>query len=510
MENRELKYLFSAKGIILSVIALIAAVAGVLFSVNASKTYRNVKSYGNPVVSKSGQSSSGEDDSPVMSYKELSYSYKSLNSTCMEWTDKGEAAEGTESGLYFISQDNLRYCIYGSDSEALCGGDYKLSDFNYMWLNSEDDGFYVIVNLAGKNIDLSGYYILARDSGYMYASRVLINCYEAETVDLGGAILTGTLLAPYAKVSYDGTYVFGQVLADSEEGECVTYREIRFSGYYNVMSSQDDALFVNDSVRAEAVRYLMEHNDNGLYDGYTASSGVRKSDLNAVKELDLTGTIFKGDINRDLAMLPNLETLKLSGTNVSVLALENHEYLVDLEVNETPLSALVLSGAPSLMRLSLENTTLKDLDLSANSQLRILCLSGSPVGKFPEVSEPLLEYLDISNASIDQDNVTGVLYPSLKTLIASSNPGLRGIALNTFNMIESVDISDTSVASLELPDDPRITYLRVSNTEIEVLDLTKIRQLYVCECYSEKLKTLIINRYADKLYTDVTPTVIAG
>ena len=507
-ENRELKYLFSAKGIILSVIALIAAVAGVLFCVNVSRTYGSVKSHGNPVISKSDSAVENDSASPVMSYKELSYAYKSLNTTCVEWTDAGETEEGVESGLYFISKDNLQYCIYNSDSGALCGGDYTLADFNYMWLNSEDQGFYTIVNLGGKNIDLSGYYILARDSSYMYASRVLINCYEAETVDLDGTILTGTLLAPYAKVRYNDTYVFGQVLSDSTEGECTTYREIRFSGYYNVMGSQDEASFINDSVRAQAVRYLMEHNANGLYDGYTASSRVRKSDLEAIKELDLSGVIFKEDINRDLAMLPNLETLKLSGTNVTVLNLENHVYLTDLEINEAPLTSLNISGAPSLMRLSMENTTLTTLDLSKNTQLRILCLSGSPVGKFPAVEEPYLEYLDISNASIDEDNVTGVFYPSLKTLNASSNPGLRSINFKSFPNLESADLSDTSISSLVLPDDPKITYLRVSNTELIALDLTKIKHLYVCECYCKKLLVLTVNRYADKLYTYTTPSVV--
>ena len=505
MENKELKYLFSAKGIILSVLALIAATAGVLFSVNASNAYKNVKTYGNPVISKSASNAEDDNVSPVMSYKELSYAYRSLNTTCVEWTDIGETEEGVKSGLYFISKDNLRYCIYNSDSASLCEGEYTLSDFDYMWLNSEDEGFYVVINLAGKNIDLSGYYILARDSSYMYASRVLINCYEAETVDLKGTILTGTLLAPYAR--YGETYVFGQVLSDTTEGECITYREIRFSGYYSVMGSQDEATFQNDAIRAEAVRYLMEHNDNGLYDGYTASGRVRKSDLEAVKELDLQGTIFKENINSDLSLLPNLETLKLSGTNVNMLELKNHPYLTDLEINEVPLVSLDLSGAPSLMRLSMENTTLESLDLSSNHQLRILCLSGSPVGKFPAVEEPYLEYLDISNASLDEDYVSGSYYPVLKTLNASNNPGLKGIDFKTFTNIESADLSDTSISSLELPDDPQITYLRVSNTNLMVLDLTKIKHLYVCECYSAKLMSLLVNRYADKLYAYITPTV---
>ena len=507
MENRELKYLFSVKGIILAIIAVALAVTGIVFCVNAVKAYDGVVSYGNSVVLSGGSSSSGDNTSPVISYKELSYNYTTLGSTCIEWTDAADVEEGKGSGLYFISRDNLRFCIYDTDSDALCGGSYKLSDFKYMWLNSEDDGFYVVVNLAGENVDLSGYYILARESGYMYASRVLINCYEAKTVDLGGAVLTGTLLAPYAEVKYDNTYVFGQVLSDSTSGECVTYREIRFSGYYTVMNSQDDAVFSNDVVRQEAVKYLMEHNENGFYDSYTASSRVKNSDLGAVRALDLSGAIIKGDLNADLAKLSNLESLKINDSDVTLLNLADHPALTDLEVNNTPLASLDISGCTSLMRLSLENTQLRSLDLSKNGQLRVLILAGSPVGKFPKEDLPYLEYLDVSRTELDEDEVSGDNCPALKTLIASENPGLRGLKLPSFMALESIDISDTSVSNLIVPENTALTYLRLSNTLIQMLDLRNIKHLYSCECYSEKLTLLVVNRYADKLYTYVTPVV---
>lgn len=513
MENRELKYLFSVKGIILSVIALAAAVTGAVFCVNAVKAYGNVTGDGNSVVLSGSQSSYEDSSSPVISYKELSYNYTTLGSTCAEWTDEGEvvdpeSGEVVESGLYFISKENLRFCIYDTDSEALCGGDHTLRDFKYMWLNSEDSGFYVVVNLAGENIDLSGYYILARDSSYMYASRVLINCYEAKNVDLSGAVLTGTLLAPYANVKYDDTFVFGQVLSDTTEGNCTTYREIKFSGYYTVMGSQDDAVFVNDCVRQEAVKYLMEHNENGFYDFYTTASRVKNSDLDAVRELDLSGYIIKDNLNSDLAKLTNLESLTINNSNITVLTLADHPALTNLEVNNTPVASLDISGAPSLLRLSLENTAVTSLNIDKNTHLKVLLLSGSPVGKFPKVDLPQLEYLDISSASLDEDHVSGAYFPALKTLVASSNPGLRGLDLPSFAALESIDITDTSVASLAVPENTALTFLRLSGTKLQMLDLRNIKHLYSCECYCDSLTLLMVNRYADKLYTNVTPVVV--
>lgn len=184
MKNRELKFLFGPKGITLSVIALAAVIAAAFAVSFTSKTYGSAREYGTSVVRTSDSSHTDSGEEPVMSYRDLSAAYRGLEATCVEWTDRGNVAEGTETGLYFISEDNLKYCVYHTDAEALCGGEYTLSDFNYMWLNSEDDGFYVLIDLAGRNIDLSDYYILARSQGSMYAPRVLINCYEAETVTL--------------------------------------------------------------------------------------------------------------------------------------------------------------------------------------------------------------------------------------------------------------------------------------------------------------------------------------
>ncbi|MBO7407152.1 MAG: choice-of-anchor A family protein [Clostridia bacterium] len=508
MKNRELKYLFSVKGIILTVIAAIAAVTAVLFCLRVEKTYGAAQDYGNPVVLRSRDHESDESASPIMSYKEMSYTYKELSATCTEWTDD-ELPEGSERGLYFISRDNLQYCIYDTDASALCGGKHTLTDFNYMWLNSEDDGFYVLINLAGKNIDLSGYYVLARDRGYVYASRVIINCYEAETVDLGGAILTGTLLAPYASVRLDAeTYIFGQVLSDSLAGEAKTYREIKFTGYYDLLNSQDSVSFANDAVRAEAVRYLITHNEEGLYSGYNADSRLKKSDLGAVKELDLSGHILKTGFEKDLAMLTGLEVLKLNDTNITQLTLTGFEYLRELEVNNTPLTGIDLSGAPALMRLSLEHTALTSLDLSGNTQLRILCLAGSRIGQFPDVPEPFMEYIDVTDTGLTNNMLTGTNFPVLKTLLIADNPDFSGLVLSSFTALETLDCSNTAVSVLALPLMPQLKYIRVSGTRIESLDLTPIKHLYVCEAYCDSLKELKVNRYADALYTNIVPTVV--
>ena len=507
MEKRELKYLSSPKGIILASVAVVSAAVAIFFSFRAARTGAG-ETAGPSVVTRSGNSAGSDDYSPVMSYKELSYVYGGLSSTGVEWTDEEQTADGAKKGLYFISRDNNQFCIYDADSVDLCGKGYTLDDFDHIWMNSEDEGFYVVVNLAGKNIDLSGYYVLARDSGYTYASRVLVNCFEAETVDLTDSIFTGTLLAPYAHVKHGDNYVFGQVLCDSSEGEPLADREIRFTGYYSVINSQNSVIFANDAVREAAVRYLMEHNTNGLYDRYTESSLLRKSDLDAVKELDLSGKALKDSISQDLAMLTGLEVLDLSFTNVTSLELKDHGYLRELNVSSAPVSSLDLSGAPLLMKLEADGTALRSLDLGANERLEILSLHGTGLGRLPEGSWPELRYLDIGATDFADGFFRGDRFPSLTTLIASGNPELKGVDLSTFAALESIDFSGSGLGELVIPQDSALTYLRLSDTKIKNLDLTPLKHLYVCEIYSEALEELTVNRYADSLYANITPTVV--
>jgi len=503
MKNKELKFLFGPKGIILSIIALAAVIAAAYAVSLTSKTYGHAQEYGKSVVRTSSGSQSESNEEPVMSYRELSASYRRLEATCVEWTDRGNVEEGTETGLYFISEENLTYCVYDTDSEALCEDNYKLSDFDYMWLNSEDDGFYVLINLAGKNIDLSGYYILARTEGSVYASRVLINCYEAETVSLENAIVNGTVLAPYASVNVDNAYIYGQVLSDSTAGTTAAYKEIRFTGYTPLTDSLRVVTFQNDCVRAAAVNYLLEHDDVGLYKGYTADSQLKLRDLVAVKELDLSGqSVDSSTINQDLARLTGLEVLKLSGSDIKALSLSAHAYLTELEANETPLVSLTLTGAPALMKLSLENTALTELDLSACTQLRIVSLRGTKTGWAINSMQAYLKYLDCSDTGIDRSLVNGDYMPLLETLNISENPDLLGLELPTFTVLTALDCSGTGLTDLKVGEDCKLTYLRANNTKISTLDLRALKHLYVCECYGEGTQTILANRYADALYTD--------
>ena len=135
---------------------------------------------------------------------ELSQELLSLEPSAVEWNKKGENPE--DQGLYFISKENVDHAVYNVDSENLCNEGYTFEDFEYIWINSESDDFNIVINISGSHIDLSDYYILVREEKGLYASRVIINCYEAQEVILNNTIVTGTILAPNADIKYENTY----------------------------------------------------------------------------------------------------------------------------------------------------------------------------------------------------------------------------------------------------------------------------------------------------------------
>ncbi len=304
----------------LTVLIVGAVLSAVLY---AGRAYQKISFSGDSLVqSVPLQDLSGTSLEEEMSYGELSEAYASLQSTCEVWTEltKEDAQQGKRGGLYCISKDNLEFCIFHADAEALLDGTYTLDNFDHLWMNSEHNYFYMVVNLAGKHIDLADYYVLARDDTFMYASRVLINCYEAETVNLNGSIYTGTLLAPGATVTCQDTYLYGQILAKDVEGDCLTNKEVIFTGYRAIMDGLGVVKFQNDGVRIGAIRFLKAHNTDGQYDGYTDASPVMKRDLQDITQLTIADCSLVG-LEQDLAKFPNLTSLKIQRTDLTSLSL---------------------------------------------------------------------------------------------------------------------------------------------------------------------------------------------
>ena len=446
-----------------------------------------------------------------MSYGELSDAYAALDPTCEVWTEYAptESEPDKKGGLYFISKDNLEFCIFHADADSLTEGQYSLNNFDHMWLNSEHNFFYMVINLAGKEIDLSDYYVLARDDTFLYASRVLINCYEAETVNLDGSIFTGTLLAPQATVTCADTYLYGQILAKDVTGTYKANKIVPFTGYQSIMDGLATVHFQNEGVRLGAIRYLKAHNTDGRYDRYTEDSQVLKRDLQEITALSIQDCTLSG-LEQDLAQFPNLTSLKIRKTDLTHLSLLGQGELLELEITDTPLVDLDLSGVPLLQRLIVERTAIEELSFSAVPNLAVLSYQGTPLGWMDYSALTKLQYLDCSDSGIDVSCITGETLPELLTLRVAQNIHVTEIDLSTFAKLARLDCASCSLTEINLEYFTHLQYLRCSNNQITSLDFSGFKQLFSVECYGSSLQSMIVTNWAEAAYADCPITRVQG
>ncbi len=451
---------------VLLIAAIFLCTAIVLFTMASSK-YKAHPQRGDSILTDGthspGSTAGPGENSVQMNYLQISAEYAGLTPNSEAWTNLNTNPE--EDGLYCISQKNERFCVYLVDSADVCGEGYVLQDFSYMWINSEDDHFYAVVNLSGRVVDLSGFYILVRDESGVYASRVVINCYEAEEVILKDTILTGTLLAPRATVIYDNTSVYGQVISASASGKLFYHRDIKFTGYETFVDSLDSVEFLNDGVRTAALRYLIEHNPGGAYAKYDYGSPLKTADLEKVAALKLDG-----------------------------------QELVNLEAD--------LEHFPNLLELSVKNTNLTELNLSVVPNLTALSYGGTQM-PLPDVTKtPRLTYLDCSGTGLTE--LDGTLLPMLTTLVISDNP-LTSFSLQDYPALIALDCSDCALTVLSFAGCENLKYFKGSGNLFTEIDFTAAEALRQIEVYGSGLERIdVTGLTVERLYCDQTVQIVNG
>ncbi len=392
---------------------------------------------------------------------QLSKDLRALVPTVEEWCKREEDPD--DKGLYFIKND-AKYLIYQVNSTNICDSGYNFKDFEYIWINSEENDFAAVINISGEKVDLSDYNIRVRDDSGVYAPRVIINCYEAKTVDISNAVVTGTILAPEAEIICDGTYVYGQLIGASYKGNLEYKRDIVFSEYLNVMSVTHGIEFESKQFKKRVIEILKNHDDQGLYDEYNMDTVVLEKDIKRVMELDLSG-------------------LQVSSFGED---LKHFSHVISLSVANTNLKSLDLTLFPNLQALYINNTAIREINLSPVPALRILDMSNTRMNTMPDFSlVPRLEYLNANNTAlsyIDYNNLK-----NLKSLSISGNPLIREFNVSTFANIEHLDIGNCNIRDLDLSGLEKLKYLKCSGNDISYLDLDVAPQLSTVEAYMDSL-----------------------
>lgn len=462
------KNIFLAPSIMMFIICGIAILISLIAFINTS--WRISRAEGIPTASTSAVSAT-PSPTPFPTPKEipdvqnmhlLSDELCMLQTTDTEWNKKAENPD--DQGLYFIPKEAKEYMVYNIDSANLCGEGYDLRSFRHMWINSEHEDFYVVINVAGKIIDLTDYYILVREEQGIYASRVIINCYEADEVILKDAIVTGTLLAPKAKITCDNTYVYGQLIGAEYSGNLGFKRDIVFTGYLNVMSVTHGVEFENTLIKKRVIELLKSQDTTGMYDDYNLNTEVLERDVAKILDLDLSNLGIR-DFGNDL---------------------DCFSHIISLDISKNSVREFDLSNFPNLQAFYMNNTSIKEIDLSPCPALKVLDISNTRFRSFPDFSQvPRLEYLAASNAALTHIDYWSL--QNIKHLNVSANPRLTVFDFGALPLLEQLDIRNCSLQDIDLSKAQNLWFLRCSGNLYWVLDLDKAPALINVEAYTDTL-----------------------
>lgn len=175
---------------------------------------------------------------------------------------------------------------------------------------------------------------------------------------------------------------------------------------------------------------------------------ITTAEAETVTELDLSGVGIE-DFS-ELAKLPNLRSLDLSGNSYTHIVLPQGLKLESLDISGNRIKDLsFLSSLSTLKSLNAENNLIKDLSpLSSLHSLTALQLDGNLIRDLSPVASLLkLEQLSLSDNKLMDISALSQL-TALKSLDLSNNQISDITPLNTLAALESLNLSRNPYADL--------------------------------------------------------------
>lgn len=457
-----------------------ASVAIVAKSLGEEKMMEGIK--GRNILGVTGTVGRTTDKTEYGDYSDISALLSRLRSTHTEWTniDKNSG----ETGFSCIAtEDTGRRMVYNLDPENVCGRGFKMRDFNYIWVDSVNPGFYCLINIPGETVDLSGYYILVHDDTGNLASRLIINCYEAKVVKLKDTIVTGTLLAPDANIEYSGTIVYGGVYAKASTGARSYFKQIPFGGYEEILKESEKVSFVNTTMRTVTLAWL-KNNIPEEYKNYPDDYVLLASDLARITDLNLDGKII-ADMYGDLDHLVNLESLSVKQTKLKKLDVSMLPNLKTLDIRNTDISDLSLPVSGSVKTLLADNTKLSMLETSKLSNVVTLSAKGVKFLMQPDYrSMRMLETLNVSDTNLSAGALDGILtLKTIKKIEAAGNKAITSVDLTALPLLEYANFSECSLSSVNVAGCGFLKEINISYNSFANVDLSGAPALTKVEAY---------------------------
>lgn len=398
------------------------------------------------------------------------------------WTEIDQ--DNTRTGFYCIETEEVgNKIVYQINPENICG--HKMSEYNYIWVDAVNTGFYALLNISGEVVDLSNYYILVHDDTGNLASRLLINCYEAKVVKLSNTILTGTVIAPNANIEYDDTIVYGMVYGKASTGSRSFYREIPFEKYDLMLRDQGTVATFENYVMSTLVLQNLRSNLPSQYSTYASNYQLTTVDLENLTNFNASNAMID-DFMGDLDGMINLETLTVSGTKIQSLDVSKLTKLKKLDLSETNIHELIVP----------ENCLIEELDISGTEIIYALDFS-----KFPNLKRLTVQKVTGFNGFTQKQN--DVLSKQLEYLDFSGNSSLTSFNFKPYTKLTYINADETSLTGFDVSANAELTEIHANYIKVKELNFSankKIERIYAYGSYSKIIvpnETVFVGKLKD-------------
>lgn len=397
-------------------------------------------------------------------YSSISARLAKQKATGEPWTEIDKDPKRT--GFYCIETNEVgNKIVYNLDPNNICGR--KMSEYNYVWVDAVNTGFYALINIKGEVVDLSNYYILVHDDSGNLASRLVINCPEAKVVKLADTILTGTLLAPNANIEYDNTTVYGMVYGKASTGSRAFYREIPFENYELMLKDQGTPVTFENAMMASLVFQNLKSNNPAQYSTYANTYQLTTVDLENVITFNASNAIID-DFMGDLDGMVNLESLTVSGSKLKKLDISKLSKLKQLNLSETKIQEFIIP----------DNCPIEELDISGTQLVSALDFK-----RFPNLKKITIQKCNFKGFSKETSDI---LSKQLEHIDFCSNGSLTSFDFKQYTKLKYIGADETGLSTIDVSKNPELLEIHADYTKIKNLDVSankKIKRVYAYGSY---------------------------
>ncbi|MEM6718988.1 MAG: hypothetical protein AAF611_06730 [Bacteroidota bacterium] len=182
-----------------------------------------------------------------------------------------------------------------------------------------------------------------------------------------------------------------------------------------------------------------------------------------------------------------LQTLNVSGNNLSTINLNNLTQLIELNANNNQLNILQLTNNTTLERVFADNNNLSQVDIPSVITLREVSLNDNNLSMLVLAGNTNLEILRVANNIFTDVDIASLV--NLTTLDVSGN-SLDSIALSSLINLEDLNIANNQFTAIDISSNTALIDFDAQSNQLTTIDLTVNTALETIQLSNNSLTTV--------------------